>query len=129
MKVFKEMVTLVTKQRLHKIDVIDEKAPVTKDNLYLKLFKGISEGVFLTDEEAASALYQTSPNNKKYLMLKSRLKERLINTLFFLNHKKIQDSSYQKAVYQCNRNYFCAKILLTHGARTSAIALVKSTLT
>ncbi|MBK6483480.1 MAG: hypothetical protein IPG01_10185 [Chitinophagaceae bacterium] len=128
MKVFKEMVGLVTKQRLNNIELIDERLPDGKENLYLKLFKGIADGVFNSDEEAALQLYQTSAKNKKYLMLKSRLKERLINTLFFLNHKKIQDSPYQKAVYQCNRNYFCSKILLTHGARTSAIAMAKSTL-
>lgn len=128
MKIFKEMVSLVTKQRLNKIELIDEKQPDGKDNLYLKLFKGISAGDFTSDEEAAASLYNTTARDKKYLMLKSRLKERLINTLFFLNHKKIQDSPYQKAVYQCNRNYFCAKILLTHGARTSAISMAKSTL-
>ena len=122
------MVGLVTKQRLNNIELIDERLPDGKENLYLKLFKGIADGIFNSDEEAALQLYQTSAKNKKYLMLKSRLKERLINTLFFLNHKKIQDSPYQKAVYQCNRNYFCSKILLTHGARTSAIAMAKSTL-
>jgi hypothetical protein len=122
------MVTLVTKQNLTRLELIDEKAPVTKDNLYLKLFKGISDGTFSTDEDAAAELYHTNPNDKKYLMLKSRLKERLINTLFFLNYRKMQDSPYQNAVYQCNRNYFCAKILLTHGARTSAVAMAKNTL-
>lgn len=122
------MVGLVTKQRLNNIELIDERLPDGKENLYLKLFKGIAEGAFNSDEEAALQLYQTSAKDKKYLMLKSRLKDRLINTLFFLNHKKIQDSPYQKAVYQCNRNYFCSKILLTHGARTSAIAMAKSTL-
>src|SRR4029453_14163176 len=97
----------------------------TKENLYLKLYKGISDGTFETDEQAAAALYQTGPDNKKNFIVKKRLKERLINTLFFLNHHKIQDSAYQRAVYQCNRNYFCAKILLTHGARPSPIAIEK----
>ncbi|MEO6165906.1 MAG: hypothetical protein ABIO46_09890 [Chitinophagales bacterium] len=128
MKIFKEMVTLVTKQKLNNLELIEDKLPDSKDNLYLKLFKGIADGTFNTDDEAAIALYQTTSRDKKYLMLKSRLKDRLINTLFFLNHKKIQDSPYQKAVYQCNRNYFCSKILLTHGARTSAISMAKSTL-
>src|SRR5262245_22169678 len=127
MKIFKEMVTLVKKQRLTKLEIIDEKQPLTKENLYLRLYKGISDGTFETDEQAAASLYQTGPDDKKYLMLKSRLKERLINTLFFLNHHKIQDSAYQKAVYQCNRNYFCAKILITHGARTSAVTMAKNT--
>lgn len=122
------MVSLVTKQRLHNLELIDEQLPDGKENLYLKLFKGIADGTFQNDEEAALQIYQSPASDKKYLMLKSRLKERLINTLFFLNHKKIQDSPYQKAVYQCNRNYFCAKILLTHGARTSAISMAKSTL-
>jgi hypothetical protein len=128
MKIFKEMVTLVNNQRLNKIDLIEEKQSNGNDNLYLQLYKGIAEGTFNTDEDAATSLYQTHPRDKKYLMLKSRLKERLINTLFFLNHKRLQDSSYQKAVYQCNRNYFCAKILITHGARTSAVSLAKNTL-
>ncbi len=129
MKVFREMVDLVTKQSLQKIEVIDESTPLNKENLYLQLFKGISDGSISTDEEAASIIYQTSPTNKKYQMLKSRLKDRLTNSLFFLNHKKIHDSPFQQAAFLCNKNYFCAKILLTHGARTSAIAMAKSTLT
>ncbi len=129
MKIFKEMVSLVTKQRLNNLELIDDDFLDNNNNLYQKLFKGIAEGSFNNDEEAAKALYQSSASDKKYLMLKSRLKERLVNTLFFLNHKKIQDSPYQKAVYQCNKNYFCSKILLTHGARTSAVSLAKSTLT
>ncbi|MGB3076531.1 MAG: hypothetical protein WBB36_14480 [Chitinophagales bacterium] len=128
MKIFKEMVALVTKQRLNNLELIDERATNVKDNLYLKLFRGIAENSYKNDDEAAMDLYQSSSKDKKYLMLKSRLKDRLISTLFFLNHKQIQDSPYQKAVYQCNKNYFCAKILLTHGARTSAIAMAKNTL-
>ncbi|MBA3647546.1 MAG: hypothetical protein H0W62_03180 [Chitinophagales bacterium] len=129
MKVFKEMVTLVTKQRLGKVDLIDEKITEDNNNLYHKLFQGIYDGTFSSDEEAARSIYQTSPGDKKYLMLKSRLKERLINSLFFLNYRKTTVSPYQQAVYTCNRNYFSAKILLTHGARTSAISMAKSTLT
>jgi hypothetical protein len=128
MKVFQEMVTLVTKQRLQKIDLFDEELQGDGENLYQQLFKGVSTGTFTSDEEAAAALYQTDSADKKYQMLKSRVKDRLINTLFFLNHRKILSSAYQQAVYVCNRNYFCAKLLLTHGARTSAIAMAKSTL-
>jgi hypothetical protein len=128
MKVFKEMASLVTNQRLQKIELIDEKQELSKDNLYLQLFKGIAEGKYTTDEDAASDLYQSSSKDKRYQMLKSRLKDRLVNTLFFINHRKIHDSKYQQAVYQCNRNYFCAKLLLTHGARTSAISMAKTTL-
>lgn len=128
MKVFKEMASLVTNQRLQKIELIDEKQEINKDNLYLQLFKGIAEGKYTTDEDAASDLYQSSSKDKRYQMLKSRLKDRLVNTLFFINHRKIHDSKYQQAVYQCNKNYFCAKLLLTHGARTSAISMAKTTL-
>src|SRR5262245_66121392 len=109
MKVFKEMASLVTNQRLQKIEVIDERQAIGKDNLYLQLFKGITEGKYVSDEDAAMDLYQTSAKDKKYQMLKSRLKDRLVNTLFFVNYRKIQDSKYQQAVYQCNKNYFCAK--------------------
>jgi len=128
MKIVKEMVTVVTKQRIAKPKLIDDQQPLTKENLYLRLFKGISDGSFSSDEEAAAAIYQAKPADKKYLMLKSRLKERLVNTLFFLDHRRAQDSAYQRAVYDCNRNYFCAKILLTHGARISAVTMAKNTL-
>ncbi len=128
MKIFKEMVTLVTNQHLNKIGLIEEKQAENNTNLYLRLYNGIADGTFNTDEEAALLLYNTHPGDKKYLMLKSRLRERLINTLFFLNHKRLQDSSYKKAVYQCNKNFFCAKILLAHGARTTAVSLAKNTL-
>ena len=128
MKAFREMVTLISKQNLHKIEVIDAGSDMSSDNLYHKLFKGIANGTLATDEDAALAIYKTSPKSKKYQMLKSRLKDRLTNSLFFLNHKKNHDSIYQQSVFICNKNYFCAKILLTHGARTSAVSIARSTL-
>lgn len=128
MKIFREMVSLVTTQRLKKIEVIDDIGSYG-NNLNHQLFKGIANGTYKTDDEAAQALYQSKGSDKKYQMLKSRLKDRLVNTLFFIDHSKIQNTPYQRAVYQCNRNYFCAKLLLTHGARTSAISMAKSTLT
>lgn len=125
MRKLQEIVRVIGRRRLKRIEVFNDGGRGLTDNLYYKLYKGIKDGRFKSDEDAARELFDCEPTNKRYLMLKSRVRTRLINTLFFLENST---SRYQQAVYHTNRNLVAAKLLLLNGARSTGIAMLKSTL-
>lgn len=126
MKKLQEIIAVVARRRLKKIEVFNEgRGDLNRKSLYYKLYKGVKEGRFRSDEEAAQALFGTDPSDKKYLMLKSRVKARLLNNMFFLENNK---SVYLQAQYRTNRDFFAAKFLVIYGARMSGYSLLKSTL-
>ncbi|MCB0554122.1 MAG: hypothetical protein KDD02_11265 [Phaeodactylibacter sp.] len=86
------------------------------------LYEGIIEGNFNTDEQAMENLYG-SENKSAYRKLKSTLRNRLLNTLFFIDVKEASYNSYQKAYYECYRDWAAIKILLGKSARNSAVTL------
>lgn len=120
-----EIVRVVGRKRLKRIEVFNDFGGSKKDNLYYRFYRGVKDGTFQSDEDAAKALFETDPSDKKYLMLKSRVKARLLNTLFFLDNTS---SRYEQAVYKCNRNLMTAKFLLLNGARATAESMLRTTL-
>jgi len=125
MKKLKEIVRVVGRKRLKRIEVFNEGGKSSRNSLYYKLYKGIKDGRFNTDEEAARELFGCEPTDKKYLMLKSRVKARLMNTMFFLEKPA---SRYHQALSDTQRNLVNAKLLLSNGARMTGLALLRSTL-
>lgn len=93
-----------------------------------KLLEGVVKGKFRTDHEAARSLYQTSSKNKSYLMLKSRLKERLLDKFFIMDSEKAMKSRYDRLFYQCHRNVFAAQIMILKDMQKNAVELLRSTL-
>ena len=80
-----------------------------------QLLNGIIRGDFSSDEEAASILYHSDGNDQRYRMLKSRLRQRLLNLLYFVDFR---DSKTKISVQyeQESSNYIHkAKILLREG--------------
>lgn len=125
MRKLQEIVRIVGRRRIKKIEVFNDGSGSTRESLYYKLYRGIRDGKFQSDTEAAQALFGTDPSDKKYLMLKSRVKKRLLNNLFFLEGN---GSAYDQALYKCNRNVISSKFLLRNGAKESGVSLLKSTL-
>ncbi len=125
MRKLQEIVRVIGRRRLKRIEVFNEGGRGPRKNLYYRFYKGIKDGSFQTDEDAARELFGCEPTNKRYLMLKSRVKTRLINTLLFIENPT---SRNQQAVYNTNRNLVASKMLLLNGARFTGIALLKSTL-
>lgn len=125
MKKLKEIVRVVGRKRLKRIEVFNEGGKSSRNSLYYKLYKGIKDNRFNTDEEAARELFGCEPTDKKYLMLKSRVKARLMNTMFFLERPA---SRYHQALSDTQKNLVNAKLLLSNGARSTGLALLRSTL-
>lgn len=126
MESLREFITLITKKRIKKAELFDESSR-NKTSNYYKLFDGIHSRKYTSDEVAAQDIYGCPPSEKKYLILKTRLKQKLLNTLFFLDYEG-DTPGHQRAVYECARQLYAVKILLMHDARRVAIPLAEKTL-
>ena len=128
MKTLRELVVLVTNKKIKKIDAFDSVTLKNEKTLYTQMFHGILDGQYKDDNEASHLIYKEESKSKKYLMLKGRLKERLLNSIFFLDNRKAYESELLLGVYNANRNYFAAKTLISNGATSSALEFAKTSL-
>src|SRR4028118_1142287 len=101
-----ELIRLVTKKRIKKVELFDESSR-NKSSNYFKLFEGIHSGHYRSDQDAAKDIYDCDPSEKKYLILKTRLKQKLLNTLFFLDFEDDENvPAYKNALYDCNKTLY-----------------------
>ncbi len=100
---------------------------VEGSNLY-KLYKGIANNTFQSDEEAANAIFGTLQADSNYRKLKTNLTKRLINALFFIDLKRPSYTDRQRAHQECHKNWAAVKILISENAREAAVQIAKMTL-
>ena len=98
-------------------------------NKEIDLFEKIKNGTCETDQQAAKLLYNANPNDPRLKMLKSRLRKKLLNHLFFLDFSdqslKISHRYEQKSLgllYQ-------ARTLMNEGETSISAHLLRSALT
>lgn len=119
MQILRELVHIINKNKVRSIEVIgnasDSKSMITE------FYDAIVEERFKTDEEAAQYFYQSDEENQNYKKLKNRLKNRLINTVFFIDVKQPSYNMRQRAYYECYKDWAAAKILTGKHARISAV--------
>ncbi|MEO5571423.1 MAG: hypothetical protein ABIT08_05100 [Bacteroidia bacterium] len=120
-KLVTDFVDINTLKQLFKGDSNDPKS--------FKLLEGIITGRYKQDEDASMDIYNSTPEIKRYLMLKSRTKERMLNLLFTMDNSIRMKSGYQKALYLCSRNIVASRLLILRGMRTVAIDYLKTALT
>lgn len=116
-----ELVNVVNKNKLRSLEVLA--SPFDNTSKIGALYEGIVNGNFETDEDAFDALYGQEASPGAYRKLKSGLRDRLLNTLFFLDVKQASYNDYQRAYYECHRDWAATKILLGKNARNAALQL------
>ncbi len=120
----KELIGLITKHKIKGIEIIG--GPDFQNSKLQELYDGIQKGRFITDEEAATAIYKDDKNkDSNYSKLKSRLQQRLINTVFFIDINKSSHNEIQRAYYTCHKDWAALKILIGKGARLTAIPIAE----
>lgn len=128
MEHLKDIVKILKKKRVDKVELIDNELISTEESLLSKLYLGLVNDKFETDLDAMLHLY--GKNDKKtsqnYRRLKSRLSRRIFNTLFFLdmNQYSIKEQ-YERISYELRRVIAIISILKRNGAREAAIKIVK----
>lgn len=122
MESLKEMIRIITRDRVKNIEIIGNS--LSCPNKLNELYDGIRNGRFSNDNEAASYFY--GPNSKEsasYKKLKKRLQRRLIDTIFFIDVNQTSYNEIQQAYYTSYKDWAAVKILLGRAARRTAIPI------
>jgi hypothetical protein len=117
MVLFKQLITVLS-QYHYKPDIFDE-AQLENTSLH-RLYKGIQTGEYTNDTIAAMDLYQKRSTHSPYRKLKSILRSKLLNRLFFLHIDENTHSEMQIIHYQILRQIFFMKALAGFGALEAA---------
>ncbi|MFN8284558.1 MAG: hypothetical protein U0U67_15155 [Chitinophagales bacterium] len=122
-----ELTKIVNRKRLSKIDVLDKTFLNTDStNLYYRLYKGIENGSIKNDDDAGRLLYGTDKADKRYRMLKSRYKSKLLKTLLLFNKDELFNYDQGIVYYQCITDYQAIEVLVKlTGTSNLVIELIK----
>jgi len=123
-----EILRVVARLRDPKLEVINEDYDKNSTENISKLYYGFKSGEYQNDQVAAASLYAASPTDTRYTTLKTRLKKRLLNSLFLLDLKRRGYSQYGQSVYKNNKRIFIIKTLLSLGVRNTAVRMAESEL-
>ena len=130
MKNLLEIVQILTKKKIAKIEILDEQTLKNKDRKFGIFYEALVTGKIASDEEAAQILYgKPDAGDARYRQLKSRFKRRLYNTLFFLDVNTPLASNRAQAQFTCNKEWALVEIMLAYDTRTPAISLARQILT
>ncbi|MGZ5283857.1 MAG: hypothetical protein ACXWEY_16400, partial [Bacteroidia bacterium] len=128
MKSLQELAKFVSQNRLDVSSTFPVYSRNEKNSKYKRFIKGIIDGEFTNDDEAARTLYNTTTEAVKYRVLKTRLRERLYNNvLFFYSGKRSgATTAVNTSLY---RQLVIAKLLLSAGVRKAGYELMEKILT
>lgn len=122
----KELVYVINKNKLRAIELMS--LPMNSQTKLGELYELIAEGELDSSEALAEHFYPDDKSGASFRKLKANLKNRLINTLFFIDIKQPSFNDYQKAYYECYKDWAATKILMGRNAHTAAIELSQRTL-
>ncbi len=123
-----EMVALVTALGEKKIAQFDGQRSTSGEQLVYDFFDVLKSGVLSSDEQAAEYFYDSDPSDNRYRTLKSRLRERLRNTVLSSEFHQSGITEFDREVIQIFRDLTCMRIFSQQGQRHSAVLLARSLL-
>ena len=127
MKDLQMLVQLLSGVKVSKLNIIGTEG--VSETKVQQLYDAILEGEVANDQEGARKFFPDGAYSEKYFgKLKRKLKNRLLNTLFFIDVDKPQFTEYQKANQVCNRNLAIVKLLYSYGQRNLGVKLAEKTL-
>lgn len=127
MKKLKEISNIVTRKKVVKLEVLDEYV-LNKQSKINEFFDGITSNKFKNDRDAAQHLYKSTPQDPKYRKLKSRFKQKLLNTIFLIEPNQPLVSGYDRAYFNAHKEWAQIKILMANDAFMIAESLTKQLL-
>jgi hypothetical protein len=97
-------------------------------SLMEQLFDAIYAERVSSDEEAVALLYPGEKVGSKFINLRERLKERILNIVFLVDFKVNSSSDRQKAYFECNRKWAAAMLLMSKNAKGVSISVIEGLL-
>lgn len=110
------LIEIARKKGQRSIQLVNQnfrKKEISKDN---QLYEGIINGEFLTDDQAAKEMFDADPGNRNYRNAKGKLRQKLLNHLYFLDYDKDSYTQYEKVRYECLHQLHQCEILFHEGA-------------
>jgi len=96
---------------------------VERSSMLGQLYDALDKNRIDTDEQAETLLYPDKKSGSKYRQLKSVLRERMLNAIASFDPEGMNMSDYQKAYYECHKEWLVVKILSGQNANTAALSL------
>ncbi|MFA0961242.1 hypothetical protein AB9P05_05525 [Roseivirga sp. BDSF3-8] len=109
------LVKIVTKRGKKNIQLLDLKSDNDLNSKEMQLFNKIKEGKVGSDKDAAYEIYGEEKVDYRYRMLKSRLKQKLLNHLFFLDFNDSQIKASHHDEQECLNFLHQGRMLLKFG--------------
>ena len=122
-----ELVKIVNRKRLSKIDIFDKTfLNQSNINLYYKLYEGLESGKITSDESAAKYLYDSDDKDAKFRKLKSRFKGKILKSILLFGSEEVSNSETIRAYYEClTHNQIIEIIIKLTGTTQLVYELVK----
>lgn len=126
MESLKELVYVVNRNKVKQIDLLNlsDKKPSKVNQLY----QLISEGKVRSDQNAFEQLYPNATSKSAYYNLKGVLRDKLLNTLFFIDAYQNDHTDRQAAFYEAYKNFAASQLLLAKNARKVGVQLLEKLL-
>jgi len=129
LEILKEILRIVTSSS-DKTKVLPELiGKETASSLAGRFLMGMANDVYSDDEEASLDLYGEPASYQRYRTLKSRMYERLMHSLLFLEVKQPVHSEYLSYYYKCMRNLLGSQTLMRFASRKAGYVIALKTLT
>ena len=119
----KELVDIVTRNKVKSIEIIGN--PSDKESKLMQYYDLIVENQVNSDEEAFEKLYGNSSPKNAFYKLKHQLRDRLYNTLFFIDIKQNKYSDIKKAEIKCQKSLMLYNLLKLKGGTRNAVKIAK----
>ncbi len=128
MDVLAQVVQVLSRYKRQNIDVLDNDDSTSR---FTEFYRLIKEGRIKTDEEAAVHFYgaKAKPTDSKYRFFKSQFKDRLLNTLYFIDTDNPQFTDFQKAYYHAQHQWGAINLLYRRNIIYAADNLAERLLT
>jgi hypothetical protein len=127
METLRELARIVTPRYPKRLEIASQ-ADVQGEGLFGKLYKGVSDGSISTDFEGVQDLYGTQQANGPFRALKSRLRKKLLNVLFFIEFDIETDPERPRMLHELGRDLFLVRTLIVLGARTLGVKIAENAL-
>ncbi|GIV31503.1 MAG: hypothetical protein KatS3mg029_0854 [Saprospiraceae bacterium] len=116
MRDLSELVSLVSKNKTKNIEVLGQ-GEKNFSNKVNALYEALLDGRIDSEEAAIEAFFSDCANPRQALRkARAKLKEKLINTIFFIDLNKAKFNDEQRAYYTCQKEYAALMILVGRGA-------------
>lgn len=119
-----KLIEIAKKKGQRSIQLVNQnfrKKEISKDN---QLYEGIITGDFVNDDDAATKMFDADPGNRNYRNAKTKLKQRLLNHLYFLDYDKDIYTMRERVLYESLHTLHQVKILFMEGSSDIGIRLL-----